>query len=64
MVQRLPDAEVRFFWDDRRKRWAVTVWTQASGVATGTARSTAPIDAQTKHLMLRTVIAELESWLH
>lgn len=63
MVQRMPDAEVRFFWDPRRKKWAVTVWTQSTGVATGYSTTTAAIDETTKHLLLKAVVDEMDRWL-
>lgn len=63
MALRNADATISFYWNERRKVWGVSVSTATDGVATGTARTTEPIGAAEKHLLLKAVIATMEAWL-
>jgi hypothetical protein len=63
-TKRLPDAELRFYWDDRRgvKRWTI-------GFNTRDFRGfrrvevTAPVDQDAMNRILDAVRVEMESWL-
>lgn len=62
MVKRLPDAEIRFYWDDRGKRWTISS-TYAQGNQWLRAETTAALDQQGVQKLLAVVKAEMESWL-